>query len=142
MDKAIIAWDFKAGIRVSNQIYLEGLGCPCLAKHPKDSVFIAQSKGNYIAEFSTQPPYKLNQKKRYEAHHIGLNRIRCCYSPDGAMVLTGSTNGCVYFYNSVGANVMRVMKAHDRLCTDVKYHPLLESTLATCGGDGSIHIYE
>lgn len=142
LDKGIIVWDFNTGARISNQIYLEGYTCTSLAIHPKLPQFIAQSKGNYIALFSTNSPYKMNQRKRYEGHSLGGNKITCSYSPDGSLVLSGSSQGSIFFYNAGGSGIRKVLKGHNNACIDVKYHPLLRSTVASCGKDGIINIYE
>lgn len=144
MDKGIIVWDL-AGVKSSNQVYCEGYRCTSLAIHPTLKKFIAESQGNYIAEFSSVPNYKLNDRKRYECekYKVELNRIRCSYSPDGAFVLSGSSDGNIYFYNTGNAKVRKTIFAHPgSVCSDVKYHPLLRSTIASCGGDGVIKIYE
>ncbi|GFZ07475.1 transducin/WD40 repeat-like superfamily protein [Actinidia rufa] len=45
-------------------IYMEAYTCPCIRSHQRDSYFVAQSNGNYIAIFSSRPPFKLNKYKR------------------------------------------------------------------------------
>lgn len=59
----MIAWDFRTGARLSNQIYLEGYTCTSVACHPTESAFIAQSTAGYIALFESVKPYRLNKKK-------------------------------------------------------------------------------
>ena len=62
-DQGLIAWDFRTGARLSNQIYLEGYTCTSVACHPTESAFIAQSTAGYIALFESMKPYRLNKKK-------------------------------------------------------------------------------
>ncbi|XP_075700345.1 WD repeat-containing protein 25 isoform X2 [Rhinoderma darwinii] len=69
-DRTIIAWDFATTAKISNQIFHERYTCPSLALHPKENVFAAQTNGNYIALFSTQRPYKINKKRRFEGHKV------------------------------------------------------------------------
>jgi len=33
-------------------------------------MFVAQTNGNYVALFSSQRPYRINKKKRYEGHKV------------------------------------------------------------------------
>ncbi|OXB62487.1 hypothetical protein ASZ78_003875 [Callipepla squamata] len=69
-DRTIIAWDFQSAAKISNQIFHERYTCPSLALHPRDSAFVAQTNGNYMALFSSQRPYRINKKKRYEGHKV------------------------------------------------------------------------
>ncbi|XP_069064434.1 WD repeat-containing protein 25 isoform X2 [Pleurodeles waltl] len=69
-DRTIIAWDFQTGAKISNQIFHERYTCPSLTLHPKERAFAAQTNGNYMALFSTQRPFKINKKKRYEGHKV------------------------------------------------------------------------
>jgi hypothetical protein len=75
-DKALIVWDFETVMKqlqfvltslkscqVSNQVYLEAYTCPCIKVHPDNKHFIAQSNGDYIAIFSSSPPFKLDKGK-------------------------------------------------------------------------------
>lgn len=38
--------------------------------HPQEDSFVAQTNGNYIALFSSQKPYRMNKRKRYEGHKV------------------------------------------------------------------------
>lgn len=45
--------------------------CPSLALHPLEEFFVAQTNGNYMAVFSSQRPYRMNKRRRYEGHKVG-----------------------------------------------------------------------
>ncbi|EDV23994.1 uncharacterized protein TRIADDRAFT_26634 [Trichoplax adhaerens] len=139
-DRALLAWDFKTGAILSNQIYQEAFTCTCLKVHPFESTLIAQSNGNYIAIFSTKRPYKLNKKKRYEGHQVSAHRIGCDFSPDGTMVITGSSDGNFYGYSYKSSNIIKKVEAYTCACVDVAFNPALYRTVATCGWDGNIKI--
>lgn len=49
--------------------------CPSLALHPLEESFVAQTNGNYMAVFSSQQPYRMNKRRRYEGHKVSNN---CC----------------------------------------------------------------
>lgn len=49
--------------------------CPSLALHPLDDCFVAQTNGNYVAAFSSQRPYRMNKRRRYEGHKVGGNSV-------------------------------------------------------------------
>jgi len=50
--------------------------CTRLCVHPSEPRFLAQTQGDYIAEFSTLPPYRINKCKRFEAHKVCVWCIR------------------------------------------------------------------
>ncbi|XP_023913114.1 uncharacterized protein LOC112024714 isoform X2 [Quercus suber] len=63
-ENSIIVWDVSRQVPLSNQVYVEAYTCPCVRRHPFDPFFVAQSNANYIAIFSSSPPFKLDKYKR------------------------------------------------------------------------------
>nr|XP_033807437.1 WD repeat-containing protein 25 isoform X2 [Geotrypetes seraphini] len=131
---SIRAWD----IRDCKERYT----CPCLTLHPKDSTFVAQTNGNYMALFSTQWPYKINKKKRYEEHKVEGFAVGCEFSPDGSLLATGSSEGRVFLYNYNTSRVVRNFPAHNQACVNVSFHPVLPSLFATSDWSGEIKIWQ
>eukprot|EP00850_Spirogloea_muscicola_P019054 SM000182S03944 [mRNA] locus=s182:206401:207903:- [translate_table: standard] len=68
MDQTIVVWDWHKGIRMSEQVYMEGCTCVCVRYHPYREVFVAQSTADYVAIFSAKAPFKLDKYRRYESH--------------------------------------------------------------------------
>ncbi|XP_065695376.1 WD repeat-containing protein 25 [Patagioenas fasciata] len=141
-DRTVIAWDFQSAAKISNQIFHERYTCPSLTLHPKDSVFVAQTNGNYMALFSAQRPYRINKKKRYEGHKVEGFAVGCEFSPDGTLLVTGSSDGKVFFYNYHTARIIRTLSAHKEACVSAIFHPVLPSLLATCSWAGEIKIWQ
>lgn len=48
--------------------------CPSLALHPLEETFVAQTNGDYMAVFSSQKPYKMNKRRRYEGHKVRIKK--------------------------------------------------------------------
>ncbi|XP_009557446.2 WD repeat-containing protein 25 [Cuculus canorus] len=141
-DRTIIAWDFQSAAKISNQIFHERYTCPSLTLHPKESKFVAQTNGNYMALFSAQRPYRINKKKRYEGHKVEGFAVGCEFSPDGTLLVTGSSDGKVFFYNYHTARIIRTLSAHKEACLSAIFHPVLPSLLATCNWAGEIKIWQ
>ncbi|XP_033127484.1 WD repeat-containing protein 25-like [Anneissia japonica] len=142
-NRTIMIWDFRAAAVISNQLYHEKYTCPCLKVHPKENVFLAQSNGNYIAMFSCKRPYKLNKFKRFEGHKIEGYPIGFDYSPDGNIITSGSSDGCVYFYSYKTSKLIKKLKCDgDNICTDVAYHPVLPGVMVTCSWEGSVSVWQ
>ncbi|XP_069493876.1 WD repeat-containing protein 25 [Ambystoma mexicanum] len=141
-DRTIIAWDFQTAAKISNQIFHERYTCPKLTLHPKERAFAAQTNGNYMALFSTQRPFKINKMKRYEGHKVEGFAVGCEFSPDGAMLATGSSEGKIVFYNYHTARVIRTLPGHTEACVNLSFHRVIPSLLATCDWEGNIKVWQ
>ncbi|XP_076835312.1 WD repeat-containing protein 25 [Brachyhypopomus gauderio] len=140
-DRTLIAWDFTTTAKISNQIFHERYTCPSLALHPQDDCFVAQTNGNYIALFSTQKPYKMNKRKRFEGHKVEGYAVQCELSSDGGVLATGSSVGSVHFYDFHTARRIRTLHAHPQACVSASFHPVLPAAIATCDWGGEIKIW-
>lgn len=150
----------------SSQVYLEGFTCTCVAVHPQGRHFVAQSHGDYIAQFSASPPFRLNKYKvgvraalrvaalrvaahterppsqRFEGHRSAGYSVRCSFSADdGAMLASGSSDGCLFVYDARTARVLRRLRAHEAACLDAAFHPALPSIVASCSWDGDVCVF-
>ncbi|KAG0459210.1 hypothetical protein HPP92_022338 [Vanilla planifolia] len=92
-ENAIIVWDVSRQIPLSNQVYTEAFTCPCIRHHPSDACFVAQSNGNYMAIFSSRPPFRMDKYKRYEHHGVWGFPVKCNFSLDGKELASGSSDG-------------------------------------------------
>jgi len=142
LDRAILVWDFESSVILSNQVYAEAFTCTSLAVHPGDKHFIANTQGDYIAIFSSNPPYKMDRHKRFEGHHVHGHPIRCEIRPDGDIVSTGSDDGSVLLFNWTSTHLVKKWRAHAKACVDAVFHPLLPSVMATCDWDGNLSVWE
>ncbi|GJP56789.1 hypothetical protein CLOM_g15837 [Closterium sp. NIES-68] len=142
LDKGLRVWDVRKSVSVSNQIYMEGYTCPSVAVHPSGSHFIAQSNGSYIAIFSCTAPYKLNKYKRFEGgHEVGGFGVSCVFCNEGSVVVSGSADGKVVYYDWKNGSCFGEVVAHEGVCTVAVAHPALPSVVATCGWDGDVCIW-
>lgn len=126
----------------SYQVYVEAYTCPCIRYHPFDSCFVAQSNGNYIAIFSSRPPFKLDKYKRYEKHGVSGFPIKCNFSLDGEKLASGSSDGCIYFYSYRTSELLMKIKAYEQACIDVVFHPVLPNVIASCCWNGDVSVFE
>ncbi|XP_019743755.1 WD repeat-containing protein 25 [Hippocampus comes] len=140
-DRTLIAWDFHTGAKVSNQIYHERYTCPSLALHPQEDSFVAQTNGNYVALFSSQRPYRMNKRRRYEGHKVEGYAVRCEFSQDGTILVSGSSTGSAHFYDYQNGRPLRSLQAHSQPCLCVSQHPVLPAVSATCDWAGEIKVW-
>lgn len=122
------------------QVYSEAYTCPSIRCHPSDPKFIAQSNGNYIAIFSTKPPFGLDKYRRYEGHSVSGFPIKCSFSLDGEKVITGSSDGYIYVYDSKSCELIRRIKVYDGACIDVVFHPIMPNVVASCSWSGEVSV--
>lgn len=141
-DRTLMAWDWRSGALLSNQIYHERYTCPCLRVDPLGQYFIAQTNGNYIAIFSTIHPYKMNKKKRYEGHKVSGYSIGIDISPDSTMVISGDLEGHLYVYDTKSTRLLRKLYCGSSPTTCVAWHPVLFSRVATGTWNGDIKIWQ
>uniref|UniRef100_T1JIM7 Uncharacterized protein n=1 Tax=Strigamia maritima TaxID=126957 RepID=T1JIM7_STRMM len=140
-DKTIIAWDFKSSAMLSNQIYNERFTCPHLVVHPKGNKFVAQSNGDYIAEFSTSRPYKMNRKKRFEGHKVSGYNIGCDFNSDGRYLYSGSSDGILFCYEFRNGCLRKRIPVFGREAVlSVACHPVWSFTLAVSSWNGKVQI--
>ncbi|XP_041828601.1 WD repeat-containing protein 25 [Melanotaenia boesemani] len=140
-DRTLIAWDYQTTAKVSNQIYHERYTCPSLALHPLEESFVAQTNGNYMAVFSSQKPYKMNKRRRFEGQKVEGYAVQCEFSMDGTILASGSSTGCAHFFDYHNAYMLHTLQAHSQPCLCVSQHPILPATVATCDWTGEIKIW-
>ncbi|XP_004236830.1 uncharacterized protein [Solanum lycopersicum] len=139
-ENSIMVWDVSREIPLSNQVYCEAYTCPSIRCHPSDPKFIAQSNGNYIAIFSTKPPFGLDKYRRYEGHSVSGFPIKCNFSLDGDKVISGSSDGYIYVYDSNTCKLIRKIKAYNEACIDVVFHPVMSNVVASCSWSGQVSV--
>ncbi|KAJ0046853.1 hypothetical protein Pint_04350 [Pistacia integerrima] len=141
-ENSVIVWDISREVPLSNQVYVEAYTCPCIRHHPFDPYFVAQSNGNYIAIFSSSPPFRLDKYRRYENHVVSGFPIKCNFSLDGEKLVSGSSDGSIYIYNCRSTKLDRKIKAYEQACIDVAIHPILPDIIASCNWHGDISVFE
>lgn len=69
--------------------------------------------------------------------------VECDISPDGKYIATGDANGDMYFYNYSNTNVINKLSARSNVALNrLKWHPALNSTIASATWDGHIQIWK
>ncbi|XP_077179801.1 WD repeat-containing protein 25 isoform X2 [Paroedura picta] len=86
--------------------------------------------------------FQTGAKISNQIFHVEGFAVGCEFSPDGTLLVTGSSEGKVFFYSYRTARVARTLPAHGSACVAATFHPVLPSLLATCGWDGEIKIWQ
>ncbi len=149
---SIMVWDYASTAVLSNQIFHEKYVCTCLRKHPFHSIFFAQTHGNYICEFSSTSPFKMNKYKRFEStgHATQGCSIGFDLNPSGNLLASGSLDGFVYVYNASTSKLEFKIKAFGNEltrspCMDVKFNTSESKQgklIAASSSNGVIKVYQ
>jgi len=140
LDKTIMAWDFKTGAVLSNQIYPEPYTCSSLKLHPNQRNFLAQSSAGYIAIFDTEKPWRLNRRKRFESHQVTGYKVDFDFDFTGCKLYSGDITGCVYTFDWFSSKVNKVQKIFDSPCVSLACHPKINSMLCVGSWEGDVKI--
>nr|XP_039249737.1 WD repeat-containing protein 25-like [Styela clava] len=155
---SIIVWDFATGAKLSDQIFQERYSCPAVSVHPSETSFLAQTNGNYIARFNATSPYRLDKYLRYDQHTVEGYPVGFDISPDGTIVVSGSSDGSVVFYKYTSGAVLKRIMLQDNISfrnlgtsssgtsvqkspiVSVQFHPVLQSMVAVSDWTGKLHL--
>ena len=110
--------------------------------HPTGKYFVGQSLDNKISIFDCKGGFKINRKKNFTGHITAGYGCGIDISPDGQFICSGDTNGGLWFWDWKTAKNYRVITAHNKVCVDIKWHPVNASKVATCSWDGTIKLWD
>ncbi|TRY83575.1 hypothetical protein DNTS_016280 [Danionella cerebrum] len=113
-DRTLIAWDFQTTARLSNQIY----------------------------QFSSQRPYRMNQRRRYEGHQVEGFPVQCVFSSDGSLVFSGSSSGLIHVYDTQSSRTLKTLQAHQHACVCVSPHPIFLGVCASGDWSGEMKFWK
>lgn len=103
----------------------------------------AQCMDNTIAVYHAGERFALDRKKRFTGHVTAGFACGMTFSPDGRFLASGDGDGSFHLWEWGSGSFVKKMKAHDDgPCIGIAWHPLLPTTVATCGWDGAIKLWE
>jgi pre-mRNA-processing factor 17 len=141
-DKKVLVWEYGIPVPIKHISEPHMHSIPYMALHPNEKWLLGQSMDNQIVVYGVHNRFRQHNKKLFKGH---LNAGYACQvdvTPDGQFVLSGDSDGRVFFWDWKSTKVFRKLKCHDGVCIGASFHPLFPSTMATCGWDGTIKLWE
>ena len=115
---------------------------PAVALHPSGKFFVGQSMNNSLVTFQGFGEFRLQGGRRFQSHsNIGY-AIQPGFSPDGKFLMSGSSDGALYFWNWKSQKMYRNIKAHEGVCMGSLWNPARSSSVISWGWDGRIKLWE
>ena len=115
---------------------------PAVTKSPNDKWLLCQNLDNQITTYTAQDRFKLNRKKTFKGHVVAGYACQPGMSPCGNYVMSGDTDGRLWFWDWKSCKVFRKLKCHDQVCISAIWHPVEPSKVATCSWDGTIKYWD
>lgn len=141
-DKKIFVWEY--GIPVVVKYISEPTmhSCPAVSLSPNKKVILYQSMDNKMICYEAFGRFKFIGKKQFKGHLNSGYAITPGWSADGRWVMSGDSDGKLWFWDFQKMKNYRVLKAHDGVCTSALWHPQHTSRVVTCGWDGAIKLWD
>lgn len=141
-DKKIFLWEY--GIPVVVKYIAEPTmhSCPAVSMSPDKKVLMYQSMDNKMICYEAFGRFKFLGRKTFKGHLNSGYAITPGWSPDNKWVMSGDSDGKIWFWDFGKGKNYRVLKAHDGVCISCLWHPQSTSRVVTCGWDGAIKLWD
>eukprot|EP00761_Pharyngomonas_kirbyi_P004726 gb/GECH01004731.1/.p1 GENE.gb/GECH01004731.1/~~gb/GECH01004731.1/.p1 ORF type:complete len:593 (+),score=109.36 gb/GECH01004731.1/:1-1779(+) len=141
-DKTLRVWEYGIPVVIKYIAEPHMHSMPSIAVHPNNKWFAAQSLDNQILVYGARDKFRLNSKKRFVGHMVAGFACQVNFSPDGRFLMSGDSDGRVFFWDWKNCRKIKTIKAHEGVAIGCEWHPLEPSKVATCGWDGMIKYWD
>ncbi|KAJ3069956.1 hypothetical protein HDU98_006972 [Podochytrium sp. JEL0797] len=137
-DKTMRAWEYGIPVVIKYIAEPDMHSMPAVTLHPSQKWLACQSLDNQILIYSASDRFKLQRKKVFKGHLVAGYACKPGFSADGRFIMSGDSEGKVWFWDWKTCKVYKKFKAHDGVVMDCQWHPHEASRVATCSWDGTI----
>jgi pre-mRNA-processing factor 17 len=141
-DKKMLIWEYGIPVPIKHISDPTMHSMPAVTKTPNDKWLLCTNLDNQITCYSASDRFKLNRKKCFKGHVVAGYACQPGVSPDGNFVMSGDTDGRLWFWDWKSCKVFRKIKCHDQVCIQALWHPIEPSSVATCSWDGTIKFWD
>ncbi|KAL2914748.1 hypothetical protein HK105_205679 [Polyrhizophydium stewartii] len=141
-DKTIRAWEFGIPITIKYIAEPEMHSMPAVSLSNNRKWLACQSLDNQIVIYSARDRFRINRKKVFRGHLVAGYACQPNFSPDSRFVMSGDSEGKVWFWDWKTCKVVKKFKAHNGVVMSCEWHPHETSKVATCSWDGTIKFWD
>ena len=141
-DKKIFIWEYGLPVVVKHISEPSMYSIPAAVLHPNGKYFLGQSLDNKIVVYDCKNGFKINRKKKFIGHVNAGYSCGLDFSPDGQFLCSGDADGKLWFWDWRTTKNYTTINAHNKICNDVKWHPIKPSLLASCSWDNTIKLWD
>ncbi|KAI9327000.1 WD40-repeat-containing domain protein [Obelidium mucronatum] len=141
-DKTLRAWEYGIPVVIKYVAEPDMHSMPAVTLHPSHKWLACQSLDNQILIYSAKDRFKLQRKKVFKGHLIAGYACKPGFSADGRFIMSGDSEGRVWFWDWKTCKVYKKFKAHENVVMDCQWHPHESSKVATCSWDGTIKYWD
>ena len=85
---------------------------------------------------------RVNRKKLFTGHLIAGFQCKPNFSPDNRFIMSGDSEGMMWFWDWKTNKVLKKFKAHEGAISECIWHPHESSKVATASWDGTIKYWD
>ncbi|KAJ3112284.1 pre-mRNA-processing factor 17 [Phlyctochytrium bullatum] len=137
-DKTIRVWEYGIPVVIKYIAEPSMHSMPAVALHPTKKWLACQSLDNQIMIYSAKDRFRLQSKKSFRGHLIAGYACQPGFSADGRFVMSGDSEGRVWFWDWKTCKVLKKLKCHNSVVIACEWHPHETSKVATASWDGTI----
>ena len=142
-DKKVLVWEWDIGVPIKYISDPTMHSIPVITLHPTGAYFVGQSLDNQIVVYQARDRFAVQRKKKFSGHQVSGYACDIAISPDGQFICSGDGNGKLSIWEWKRSKLLQKYRAHDKgPSIGCVWHPVLPSTLFTCGWDGVIKMWE
>lgn len=141
-DKTLRAWKWDIPVVVKYVSDPDMKSLPAASLSVDKKWLACQSLDNKVVIYSVGDRIKLNRKKVFNGHLVAGFSCRPDFSTDGRFLMSGDSEGLMWFWDWKTCKVYKKFKAHDGPISYCLWHPHESSKVATCSNDGTIKYWD
>lgn len=141
-DKSVRIWELGINIPIKFISDPTQFSMPKSKIYPSGKYFGTQAMNNKIMIYQTVPKYKQNKKKVFGGHLVAGYGIDFAFSPDGKIVMSGSSDGKAYFWDWKSTRIVKSYQIDTDIISCIEPHPQEVSRVAMAGNGGKIFYWE
>ncbi|KAH6575546.1 hypothetical protein BSLG_000207 [Batrachochytrium salamandrivorans] len=141
-DKTLRAWEVDIPVVIKYVAEPDMHSMPAVTLSHNKKWLACQSLDNQIIIYSARDRFRINRKKVFKGHLVAGYACQPNFSPDTRYILSGDSEGKIWFWDWKTCKMVKKIKAHDGVVMGCEWHPHETSKVATCSWDGTIKFWD